>query len=149
MNTRNMTNRIYKTEVLVTGSFNVLHSGHVRLLEFANTYGEVTVGINNDWYVRQKYGDAAVPLKNRAYMLKSNIYVKDVYVFNEPDPSRLIYKLKPRFFVRGPDYAGVELPESRALEDVGCTLVIYHAQPFSDIRGKDYCKMVEPEAFLP
>lgn len=117
-----------KAEVLVTGCFNVLHSGHCELLEFANRFGRVTVGLNADWYLKEKYGDKAVPLINRAYCLRSNKFVEDVVFFSEPHPGRLIYKLRPRFFVRGPDYSGKELPEMDAIHDVGAKLLLHQVR---------------------
>jgi cytidyltransferase-like protein len=115
-------------EVLVTGTFNVMHAGHVELFEFASQYGKVTVGINGDDYMKVKYGDKAIPLMNRAYVLRSCRYVEDVVFFNEQDPSQLILKLRPKYFVRGPDYSGVELAEKDALKAVGTTLVIHQAK---------------------
>jgi rfaE bifunctional protein nucleotidyltransferase chain/domain len=113
------------TEVLVTGTFNVLHAGHCELLEFASRLGRVTVGINADPYLVKKYGDKAIPLNNRAYVLKCNRFVDEVVFFKEDNPAKLIKKLKPKYFVRGPDYAGVELPEQDALDSVGAKVVIH------------------------
>lgn len=113
-----------QTEVLVTGTFNILHAGHIRLLEFASRYGLVTVGINGDSYLVQKYGDKTVPLVDRAYVLRSNRFVQNVVVFNEPHPGKLILKLKPRFYVKGPDYRDVEIPESQAVDQIGTKLII-------------------------
>lgn len=113
-------------EVLVTGTFNVLHAGHVQLLEYASTFGKVTVGINADSYLHGKYGsDKTVPMLNRAYLLRSIKFVDEVVVFTADDPSELIRQLKPQFFVRGPDYGGVELVEQVALDEVGAQLIIH------------------------
>ena len=61
-----------QVDVLVTGTFNVMHAGHVELLEFASRFGRVTVGLNADSYLYSKYGeDKTVPLLNRAYVLSS------------------------------------------------------------------------------
>lgn len=117
-----------RAEVLVSGCFNVLHAGHVELLEYASKFGKVTVALNADKYVREKYGDKAVPLVNRAYCLKHNSFVDEVVMFMEANPSRLIYKLRPEFYIRGPDYLGVELPEAEAAHDVGARVLIHHAQ---------------------
>ena len=66
-----------------------------------------------------------VPFDQRKRVIESLVYVKGgVYGFDEDDPSELIRKLRPRVFVRGPDYAGMTLPEQAALDEVGCKLVI-------------------------
>lgn len=113
-------------EVLVTGTFNLMHAGHVQLLEFASQYGKVTVGVNSDAYLKKKYGDKAIPLQQRAYVLRSCRFVDKVVAFREEDPSALILRAKPKIFVRGPDYAGVELPEQAALDAVGAKLIVHH-----------------------
>lgn len=113
-----------RAEVLVTGTFNVLHAGHCELLEFASSFGPVTVGINGDEYQVGKYGEFAVAAVHRAAVLNACRYVDEVVIFTEADPSRLILQLKPKFFIRGPDYLGVKLPELDALESVGARVII-------------------------
>lgn len=112
-------------EVLVTGTFNILHAGHIRLLEFANRFGKVTVGINSDDFLYKKYGkDNTVRSIDRAYVLKSNIYVDNVYVFSEENPGSLIKKLKPKFYIKGPDYKGVLIPEDKIINLLGIKKII-------------------------
>ncbi len=132
-------------EVLVSGTFNIMHAGHVQLLEFAAHYGRVTVGINGDEYMRVKYGDKAIPLLNRAYVLRSCRYVEEVVFFNEPDPSELILKLRPKYFVRGPDYTGVDLPELDALRSVGTTLIFHNGKKIHS--SSAIVPSLEPELF--
>jgi cytidyltransferase-like protein len=112
-------------QVLCCGTFNIVHAGHVQLFEFASQFGKVTVGINADSYLHNKYGkDKTVPLMNRAYVVSSCKYVHDVVVFTQADPSALIRQLAPGIYIRGPDYSGVELPEQEALDDVRAQLII-------------------------
>lgn len=116
-------------EVLVCGVFNILHSGHCRLLRFASQFGKVTVGINEDAYLVQKYGwQHMFPLKDRVMVLQSNKYVHSVVSFPEQDPSELIYKVKPKYYIKGPDYSGVKLPEADALQEVGAKLIIHNEE---------------------
>jgi len=115
------------TEVLVTGTFNILHPGHIRLLEFASRYGLVTVGINADPYLKKKYGDHALPLVDRTYVLNSIKHVDSVIAFMEEDPSSLVKRLKPKIYIKGPDYSGVELPEENACKQVGAHIIIQPA----------------------
>jgi bifunctional ADP-heptose synthase (sugar kinase/adenylyltransferase) len=82
------------------------------------------VGVNAEPYLASKYGEHAVPLQNRAYVLRSNKFVDKVVVFSEDDPSKLIRKLRPKYFVRGPDYREVDLSEQGALDEVGAQLII-------------------------
>lgn len=114
--------------VLVVGTFNITHAGHCRLLEYAAQFGKVTVGINSDDYLRKKYGDKAVPLVQRAYVLQCNKFVDRVIVFREDEPSSLIYKIRPDVYVKGPDYSNVVLPEEQALKDLSVKVLIHQAK---------------------
>lgn len=134
-----------KTEVLVTGTFNVLHAGHIRLLEFASRYGLVTVGLNCDSYLINKYGEKTVPLVDRSYVLRSNCFVQKVVVFMEDNPSALIRKLKPKYYVRGPDYKDVVLPERAALDQVRCKLLIH--QERKEYNSSELIETLELSAF--
>jgi rfaE bifunctional protein nucleotidyltransferase chain/domain len=111
-------------EVLVTGTFNILHSGHIELLEFASRFGNVTVGLNADDYLYKKYGkEKTMNLMKRSQVIKSIKYVDQVVVFREDDPSDLILKLKPRYLVKGPDYADKNLVESEAIAKAKTKLI--------------------------
>jgi len=119
-------------EVLVSGCFLVVHAGHCKLLEFASQFGKVTVAINSDKYMQEKYGDKYIPLQNRAFVLECNKHVENVVVFREDNPSEIIKRLRPQYYVRGPDYAGVSLPEQNAIDSVQAKLIIHHADKIQD-----------------
>lgn len=132
-------------EVLVSGCFQIVHAGHCELFEFASQFGKVTVAINADSYLERKYNGRVVPLLNRAYVLKCNKYIDKVVVFPEDHPGKLIRRLKPDIYVRGPDYAGAELPEQDSLDEIGCRLVIHHTSKISD--SSKLIKDVHPKIF--
>jgi cytidyltransferase-like protein len=134
------------TQVLVTGTFNILHAGHCELLEFAARFGKVTVGINNDPYLKVKYGDRAVPLVNRAYVLKCNRFVDRVVVFTEDEPSALIRQLRPETYIKGPDYQGAELPETHACNDVGTQILIHGADKIGN--ASELVQVAPPSTFI-
>jgi len=110
-------------EVLVTGTFNICHKEHIELFEYASNFGKVTVGINNDTYVKAKYGKLAIPLMDRAYVIKSCRFVDDVVVFEESEPSSLIKKLSPKYLVKGPDYRDVIIPETSICNELGVEIL--------------------------
>lgn len=107
-----------KRWVLTTGVFHLLHPGHVELFEYCSTLGSVIVGINSDDYVHQKFGSVVIPLHERIYMLKSIRFIDHVFVFSEPNPCELIRKIRPQYFVKGPDYAGIITPELEVCEQL-------------------------------
>ena len=133
-------------EVLVTGTFNILHPGHVRLLEFASRFGSVTVGLNSDEYLYNKYGESnTIPLVDRTYVLMSNKYVENVLVFTEENPSDLILKVKPKIYIKGPDYKNQAIPEIHALDRVGAQYIV---QPDNkDYNSSELIKNLKPKVF--
>jgi len=110
--------------VLCSGHFNVLHADHIRMFKWACQYGPLIVGINGNQANVKKYGERSVKLNDRIFVLESNRWVSEVVVFEESEPSALIRKLRPKYYVKGPDYEGVRLPEEAALLETGTTLLI-------------------------
>jgi D-beta-D-heptose 7-phosphate kinase/D-beta-D-heptose 1-phosphate adenosyltransferase len=95
-------------KVWVNGTFDVLHLGHIKLLEFAKRQGSyLCVGIDSDTRVRQLKG-AGRPVNNqlaRQEFLAAIKYVDKVVIFNsETELSALIRDYNPDIFVIGSDY---------------------------------------------
>lgn len=115
--------------ILTTGTFNLCHAGHIRLFEFCAQFGRVVVGINADPYLWKKYGkDKTIPLVDRAYVVKSCRFVDEVIVFTEEEPSKLISKIKPDLYVKGPDYSNKNIPEKDILNKLNIMLAIQPAE---------------------
>lgn len=98
--------------VFTNGVFDLLHVGHVTLLEAARAQGAaLVVGVNADESVRRlgKGTDRPlVPLAERGRVLAALGCVDCVVPFEEPTPLALILALRPDVLVKGADYA----PES-------------------------------------
>jgi len=90
------------------GCFDVLHPGHVSLLNEAKRAADrVIVGLNSDESVRRLKG-AGRPIQDagtRAMMLNALKAVDDVVIFEEDTPLALISALEPDVLVKGADYA--------------------------------------------
>ena len=92
--------------IFTNGCFDIIHRGHLKLLEYCASLGHVIVGLNSDDSVRTLKGDAR-PVNNqkdRKYLLQSLKYVDKVIIFNEETPYRLIKEIKPDIIVKGGDY---------------------------------------------
>jgi rfaE bifunctional protein nucleotidyltransferase chain/domain/rfaE bifunctional protein kinase chain/domain len=104
--------------VATSGCFDLLHSGHVHLLEQARRLGDrLVVLLNSDASVRRLKG-AGRPLQHegdRAAVLRSLSCVDDVVVFDEDTPVAALDRLRPEVFVKGGDYAAADLPEAAAM----------------------------------
>jgi rfaE bifunctional protein nucleotidyltransferase chain/domain len=115
--------------VLATGVFDVLHVGHLRLLEWAASRGNVlTVGINSDASAQALGKGAGRPVNSawdRAAMLRALRCVDRVVVFTEPTPERLIALLRPDVLVKGGDYREDDLPEAALVRSYGGRVLIF------------------------
>lgn len=95
--------------VFTNGVFDLLHVGHVALLEAARAEGvALVVGVNSDASVRrlEKGPDRPiVPEGERARLLAALACVDCVVLFDEETPLALIERLRPDVLVKGADYA--------------------------------------------
>jgi rfaE bifunctional protein nucleotidyltransferase chain/domain len=93
--------------VFTNGCFDLLHAGHVTLLETARGLGDfLVVGVNADRSVRRLKGAGRpiVPLGERMEVLAALRSVDCVVPFGEATPARLIALLLPDVLVKGADY---------------------------------------------
>ena len=94
--------------VFTNGCFDLLHPGHVRLLERASGHGDrLIVAINSDLSVRGLKGPQrpVLPEAERAAILASLACVDAVTVFGEETPHALLRLLLPDVLVKGADWA--------------------------------------------
>ena len=95
-----------KDIIFTNGCFDILHRGHIELLEFCSSMGKVVVGLNSDESVKRLKGSQRPINKqdDRKYLLESCKFVDRVIVFHEDTPLNLIKKIKPNVIVKGGDY---------------------------------------------
>lgn len=96
-----------KKVVFTNGCFDILHSGHVKVLKECSQLGDiVVVGLNSDSSVRKLKGPKRPvnKLKDRMEVLSAVRYVDYVIPFSEQTPYNLIKKIKPDYLVKGGDY---------------------------------------------
>ena len=97
-----------KRIVFANGCFDLLHVGHVMLLERARRLGDVlVVGLNSDRSVRGLKGPSRpiVPQRQRARVLAGLACVDFVTFFDQPTPLALITRLRPDVLAKGADWA--------------------------------------------
>lgn len=106
--------------VFVSGNFNVLHPGHLRLLRFARECGErLVVGVYSD---RLAGGAAHVPQTLRVEGVQSNSWVDEVIVIDE-EVTEVILRLRPDIVVKGKEHEPTFNPELKVLERYGGRLL--------------------------
>jgi D-beta-D-heptose 7-phosphate kinase/D-beta-D-heptose 1-phosphate adenosyltransferase len=96
-----------KRIVTINGSFDLLHSGHLHILNQARERGDVLiVGLNSDRSVKSYKGNGRpiVPERHRAEMLLALRMVDYVHVFDEADPIAFLKEVRPDVHVNGSEY---------------------------------------------
>jgi len=93
--------------VFTNGCFDVLHVGHITILEQAKRLGDIlVVGLNSDRSVRALKGPSRpiTPQRERAQVVAALACVDYVTVFQDDTPLRLIQAVRPDILVKGADW---------------------------------------------
>lgn len=110
-----------KKVVVVNGSFDLLHTGHLDMLDDAKKQGDILVVlVNSDRSIRTYKGPTR-PFMNeeqRTSLLASISIVDHVTVFDELTPIRPLSQIKPDVFCNGPDW-GMDCIERETVESNG------------------------------
>ncbi len=115
------------TVVFTNGVFDLLHVGHVRLLQFARNQGDrLVVAINSDASVRRIKGPSRpiIPEEERAEMLFALRCVDDVTIFDADTPEPLIRQLRPNVLVKGPACQRTTIPGAALVESWGGHVIV-------------------------
>jgi len=120
--------------VFTNGCFDLLHRGHIDLLNRAKGLGDVlVVGLNSDESMARLQGpDRPINrLEDRARVLAALSAVDHLVAFDETTATDLVSLLRPDVYVKGGDYTRVMLPEAPHVEAQGGTV---HILPYLEDR---------------
>jgi len=110
------------------GCFDILHLGHIELLEFAHAQGDVLiVGVNSDASIRRLKG-AGRPVLNaeqRSRILAALECVDYVVIFDDDTPYELIARIRPSVLVKGGDYVPDTIVGRDIVEGAGGRVVVF------------------------
>ncbi|MEK7093075.1 MAG: adenylyltransferase/cytidyltransferase family protein [Patescibacteria group bacterium] len=126
-----MQNKRDKRTVAVSGGFDPLHIGHVRMFKKARSLGDrLIVILNNDNWLRAKKGYAFMPEKERAELLLALPFVDEVYITkHRKNPADMsvcdaLQKVRPDMFGNGGDRRGVkDIPEAALCKQLGIKMI--------------------------
>ncbi|MGA8870241.1 MAG: adenylyltransferase/cytidyltransferase family protein [Candidatus Acidiferrales bacterium] len=138
--------------VCASGSFDLLHPGHIRLLEQARSLGDfLVVAVQGDASVREQFSDApeavrpVTPAAERMEIVAALAAVDFVIPFDEPSPHPFLLRFLPDVFVEGSSGAQREFGlHQRELEAMGCKIVHFPLEP-----GYSTAQLIERIANLP
>lgn len=115
------------TLVATGGCFDLLHTGHVRLLHQARQLGDaLVVLLNSDESVRALKGPSrpVMAAEDRARVLAALACVDAVVIFGESSPEGALERLRPDIWVKGGDYTENDLPEAGVVRRYGGEVVL-------------------------
>ncbi len=127
--------------VFTNGCFDLIHVGHVRLLEKAAGYGDrLIVALNSDESIGRLKGPQRpfVPLSERAEIIGAFGAVDRVMAFDEDTPLQIITLLTPDVFGKGGDWAHHQVVRREKVESTGGRVEIV-----SFLSGRSTTEMVE------
>lgn len=121
-----------KRVVFTNGCYDLLHPGHLELLEKARSLGDaLIVGINSDESVRILKGEGrpVIPELERAEILANFECVDAVVIFDEITPQRAVAALLPDILVKGGDWPGNQIVGREEVEAAGGKVVLVDVVP--------------------
>ena len=111
--------KIMPNIILISGGFDPIHSGHIKLINDANKYGDVIVLLNSDEWLRNKKGKEFLSFDERKIIMKNIKGVIDVIEFDDSDKTcidgikkaKSLYKNNIIKFANGGDRNNETTPE--------------------------------------
>ena len=111
-----------KTVVYTSGTFDMLHINHLKMIEYARALGDILiVGVNTDELVNEYKSEPIIPFEERISLMKAIKYPDIVIPQHSLDHRDKVKKLKFDVFVVGDDWAG----KYDYLEELGVTVVYF------------------------
>jgi len=106
--------------IAVSGGFDPIHVGHVRMILKAAEYGDVIVILNTDEWLEKKKGYAFMRWEERAEILKAISGVVDVVKCIDEDNTvcETLRLLSPTYFANGGDRKEGNVPEEKVCKDL-------------------------------
>ena len=121
-----------KRVVFTNGCFDLIHIGHIHLLQKAREQGDcLIVAVNSDSSVQQikELGRPVMPEGQRAEVVAALGCVDWVTIFAEPDPLVLIRLLKPDVLVKGTDWSEEEIVGAPDVREAGGQVLRIQLEP--------------------
>ena len=125
---RDMYNKTVESErptIMVSGGFDPVHAGHIRMIRHAAEYGDVIVIANSDEWLYRKKGFVFMEWERRVEILNA---IKGVVLVDSVDDSDgtvcdAIRRHKPTYFANGGDRGRTNTPEQSVCEQLGVELL--------------------------
>jgi len=113
------------TTVCVSGGFDPVHIGHLRMIQDAAKYGHVIVIVNSDDWLMRKKGYIFMPFEERCEILEGFGATGGTTFVDDSDNTvcEALRRLKPDYFANGGDRKTDNTPEMDVCEELGINLL--------------------------
>ena len=124
--------KVNKKTICVSGGFDPVHIGHLRMMQDAAKYGDVVAIVNSDEWLMRKKGYIFMPFNERCEILNgfacvsSTTYVKDDPIPGFPGAgpvTEALERIRPDYFANGGDRKNNNTPEMELCQKLGIELV--------------------------
>ena len=122
---KNMFDNKKKPTIMVSGGFDPVHAGHIRMIRHAAEFGDVIIIANSDDWLWRKKGFVFMEYERRVEILDA---IKGVILVDSVDDAdgtvcEAIRRHKPTYFANGGDRGKANTPEQTVCEEVGVELL--------------------------
>ena len=114
-----------KKTVCVSGGFDPVHIGHLRMIQEAAKHGDVVVIVNSDEWLMRKKGYIFMPFKERCEILQGFEATHSTTFVEDSDNSvcEALRRIKPDYFANGGDRKTDNTPEMNVCDELGIGLL--------------------------
>ena len=112
--------------VAVSGGFDPIHIGHVRMIQEASRHGDgLYVVLNSDDWLLRKKGYIFMPFDERAEIIKAISGVMTVIAVDDTDNTvcEALRRVKPAYFANGGDRTNDNTPEMQVCDELGIEMI--------------------------
>ena len=122
---KNMFDKPRRKTIMVSGGFDPVHIGHIRMILEASTYGDVIVVANSDGWLFRKKGLIFMEFDQRAEILAAVKGVVKVSGVDDSDGTvcEALHRHKPDAFANGGDRKDKNTPEMDVCEELGIQMM--------------------------
>jgi len=110
-----------KKTIVVSGGFDPIHVGHLRMMQEAAEHGSLIVVVNSDEWLLRKKGYVFMPFEERAEIIGAYPFVDQVIMAIDDDRTvcESLKEIRPDIFANGGDRGNTNTPEVRLCKELG------------------------------
>ncbi len=117
--------KMSKKIICVSGGFDPVHIGHLRMIQEASKYGYVVTIVNSDDWLMRKKGYIFMPFEERCEILEGFTATGETTNVDDRDGTvcEALRRIKPDYFANGGDRGKSNTPEQSVCEELNVQLL--------------------------